>query len=66
MEQRYNLTYHLAKRSLFGHPLRDTEVSDAGIATLKKLTKLRILNLSGTRVSDKGLAELKSLLSPAP
>ena len=36
-------------------------VGDAGLAHLKGLTRLQVLNLRGTGVSDAGLVNLKGL-----
>jgi internalin A len=41
--------------------LRETRVTDAGVAHLRDLTGLRMLNLMGTQVTDAGLAHLKGL-----
>jgi len=48
-------------RSVEEIDLRDTQVSDAGLAHLENLTALERLYLSGTQVSDAGLAHLESL-----
>lgn len=42
--------------------LRDTRVTDAGMAHLKKLTQLRRLHLERTPVTDAGIAHLSGLL----
>src|SRR5207247_1779210 len=41
--------------------LAGTAVTDAGLAQLKELGKLRELNLSGTLVTAEGLSQLKEL-----
>ena len=41
--------------------LSGTQVTDAGLAHLQGLTRLRWLDLSGTRVTDVGLAQLHGL-----
>jgi hypothetical protein len=41
--------------------LRDTRISDRGLAHLRRLNRLRVLILTGTEVSDKGLAELQDM-----
>jgi Leucine-rich repeat (LRR) protein len=38
-----------------------TEVTDADLVHLKRLTSLRVVDLSGTRVTDAGLEHLKGL-----
>ena len=43
--------------------LNDTDVTDAGLEHLKKLTNLDILHLGGTNVTDAGIADLKKSLS---
>jgi hypothetical protein len=45
--------------------LDGTQVSDAGLVHLKRLTKLSQLNLFNTRVTDAGVNELKQAL-PSP
>ena len=42
--------------------LCDTQVSDASIPCLAKLTQLRTLDLPGTRVTDKGITQLRKRL----
>jgi len=41
--------------------LRDTAITDTGLAHLEVLTGIKGLNLSGTKVTDAGLAHLKSM-----
>ncbi len=41
--------------------LKDTQITDAGLAHLEGLTKLSGLFVSSTQVSDAGLAHLKRL-----
>jgi hypothetical protein len=42
--------------------LDSTNVSDAGLASLRAMTELRSLNLYHTRVTEKGYEELKTAL----
>ena len=48
--------------NLKGLLLFDTQVTDAGLAHLKGLTKLKHLGLAGAPVTDAGVAELKKVL----
>ena len=41
--------------------LQEAKLDYAGLESLKKLTKLEILNLNGTRISDEVLAHLKDM-----
>jgi internalin A len=41
--------------------LNDTAIGDGGMATLGRLTKLRVLELGGTKVTDNGIKQLASL-----
>ena len=41
--------------------LRNTQVTDAGLAQLKRLTNLKTLGLSWTQVTDAGLVHLEEL-----
>ena len=43
--------------------LRETRITDAGLAHLKRARRLRVLDLDQTRVSDAGLAHLGELTS---
>jgi hypothetical protein len=43
------------------HLIRNEQVTDAGLANLKSLTNLQILDLGHTSVGDAGLAHLKTL-----
>ena len=45
--------------------LRDTKVTDVGLAHLKGLTKLRFLDLGKTAVTDAGIKELQKALPKA-
>jgi hypothetical protein len=41
--------------------LTDTSISDAGMATIGRLTKLRVLELAGTKITDTGLQQVSGL-----
>ena len=41
--------------------MSDTQITDAGVEYLKRLTNFLWLNLDGSQVTDAGLAHLKGL-----
>ena len=43
--------------------LDGTDISDAGLAQLRRFSKLKVLTLHGTQVTDSGLAHLRELKS---
>jgi hypothetical protein len=51
-------------RPVISVDLHEREFDDAGLSSLKGLTRLQSLSLDGTRITDAGLANLKGLTRP--